>query len=72
MARIERGSQSNKPSSWSASYKTARDRLLRRFEERYLERLLARTNGNVSQAAREAKMDRSHLTDLINRHNVAK
>ena len=52
------------------SYKAARDRLLRHFEARYLERLLARTKGNVSQAAREAKMDRSHLTDLIGRHNL--
>jgi DNA-binding NtrC family response regulator len=52
------------------NYKTARDRLLRRFEAQYLERLLARAKGNVSQAAREAKMDRSHLTDLIARHNL--
>ena len=52
------------------SYKAARDRLLRRFEAKYLERLLARTKGNVSQAAREAKMDRSHLTELIARHNL--
>jgi DNA-binding NtrC family response regulator len=51
-------------------YKAARDRLLRHFEGRYLARLLARTKGNVSQAAREAKMDRSHLTDLIGRHNL--
>ncbi|HVR03588.1 MAG TPA: sigma 54-interacting transcriptional regulator [Polyangia bacterium] len=52
------------------TYKVARDRLLRRFEAKYLERLLARTKGNVSQAAREAQMDRSHLTELIARHNL--
>ena len=52
------------------SYKDARDRVLRQFEREYLQHLLERTKGNVSRAAREAQMDRSHLTDLLARHRI--
>jgi DNA-binding NtrC family response regulator len=46
-------------------YKDARAQLLSGFEDRYLEALLARANGNVSAAARLAQMTRSHLNDLL-------
>jgi DNA-binding NtrC family response regulator len=49
-------------------YKQARAKLLHEFEERYLTDLLQRAGGNVSKAAREARMDRSHLIDLLQRH----
>jgi DNA-binding NtrC family response regulator len=49
-------------------YKQARAKLLHDFEERYLTSLLERCEGNVSKAAREARMDRSHLIDLLQRH----
>jgi DNA-binding NtrC family response regulator len=49
-------------------YKQARAKLLHEFEERYLTDLLQRTGGNVSKAARDAHMDRSHLIDLLQRH----
>jgi DNA-binding NtrC family response regulator len=49
-------------------YKQARAQLLHEFEARYLDSLLARAGGNVSKAAREARMDRSHLIDLLSRH----
>jgi DNA-binding NtrC family response regulator len=49
-------------------YKQARAQLLHEFEERYLTHLLERSGGNVSKAAREARMDRSHLIDLLQRH----
>jgi DNA-binding NtrC family response regulator len=51
-------------------YKDARAQVLREFEERYLRALLERTRGNVSAAAREARMDRSHLIDLVARHKL--
>jgi DNA-binding NtrC family response regulator len=51
-------------------YKDARAALLRDFEHGYLARLLAEAGGNVSQAARVAKMDRSHLIDLLHRHGL--
>jgi DNA-binding NtrC family response regulator len=51
-------------------YKQARAKLLHDFEERYLTNLLQRCDGNVSRAAREARMDRSHLIDLLQRHRM--
>ena len=50
------------------AYKQARAQLLHEFEERYLTHLLERSGGNVSKAAREARMDRSHLIELLQRH----
>ena len=51
-------------------YKEARAQVLADFEGRYLRALLERSRGNVSQAAREARMDRSHLIDLLTRHGL--
>ena len=51
-------------------YKDARAAVVREFEHGYLKRLLAEAGGNVSQAARTAKMDRSHLIDLLHRHGL--
>ena len=51
-------------------YKDARAQVLADFEGRYLRALLERARGNVSQAAREARMDRSHLIDLLTRHGL--
>ena len=52
------------------TYKDARAELLHRFEAQYLEKLMAVTKGNVSAAARHAKMDRSHLIELLQRHGL--
>ena len=52
------------------SYKEARAILLHEFEQRYLPKLLERARGNVSRAAREARMDRSYLIDLLRRHKL--
>ena len=51
-------------------YKDARRALLDDFERRYVERLLERTGGNVSAAAREARMDRTYLIKLVARHGL--
>ena len=51
-------------------YKEARLRVLNQFEAAYLPRLLERAGGNVSQAARDADMDRSHLWDMLRRHGL--
>lgn len=52
------------------SYKDLRAAHVREFELDYLTRLMAEAEGNVSKAARIAKMDRSHLIDLLQRHNL--
>jgi DNA-binding NtrC family response regulator len=51
-------------------YKDARAQVLERFEKHYLPRLLEVAKGNVSAAARHAKMDRSHLIELLTRHGL--
>jgi DNA-binding NtrC family response regulator len=51
-------------------YKEARAEVTRAFEARYLRHLLARADGNVSKAARIARMDRSHLIELLRRHEI--
>ena len=51
-------------------YADARGALLHAFEGRYLARLLERAEGNVSKASRIAKMNRSHLNDLLRRHGL--
>ncbi len=52
------------------SYKDARSRVLGDFEHRYLARLLERASGNVSEAARIARMDRTYLIKLLARHGL--
>jgi DNA-binding NtrC family response regulator len=51
-------------------YKDQRAAVVREFERGYLVRLMAQAAGNVSQAARIARMDRSHLIDLLHRHGL--
>jgi len=63
------------PSSYDASiltlpYKQARKRALGDFERFYLDHLLGRADGNVSQAARDAGLDRSYLFSLLRRNGL--
>jgi len=51
-------------------YKEARGAVLEQFESAYLPHALERAEGNVSQAARDCAMDRSHLWDLLRRHGL--
>ena len=51
-------------------YKGARAAVLHEFETRYLRRLLERAEGNVSRAAREARMDRTYLIKLLQKHGL--
>ncbi len=52
------------------AYKDQRAAVVRDFERGYLGQLMVQAGGNVSQAARIAKMDRSHLIDLLHRHGL--
>ncbi|MEO8551199.1 MAG: sigma 54-interacting transcriptional regulator [Kofleriaceae bacterium] len=58
------------PGAPLGAYKDTRAHVVGEFELAYLTRLMAEANGNVSQAARIAKMDRSHLIDLLRRHQL--
>ena len=51
-------------------YKDARSTVLHHFEEKYLRRLLEQCKDNVSHAARHARMDRSYLIKLLQRHRL--
>ena len=52
------------------TYRETRAKYDTEFERRYVKWLLARHNGNVSAAAREAKMDRKHLHDMAKKHGL--
>ncbi len=51
-------------------YAEARAQVLEHFERHYLGQLLEKKKGNVSAAARHARMDRTHLTELLQRHQL--
>ncbi len=48
----------------------AKETLVQRFERRYIAELLRWADGNVTKAARKAKVDRIHLHRLITRHDL--
>ncbi len=52
------------------SYRDTRAKYEADFERRYVKWLLARHGGNVSAAARDAKMDRKHLYDMAKKHGL--
>jgi DNA-binding NtrC family response regulator len=54
----------------SRSYRDTRARYDLEFEKRYVKWLLGRHGGNVSAAARDAKMDRKHLNDIAKKHGL--
>jgi DNA-binding NtrC family response regulator len=51
-------------------YREAKERCLEAFETAYFEALLARTQGNVSEAARKAGLDRSNFRRAVKRAGV--
>jgi len=52
------------------SYRDVRARFDTEFERAFVSFLLQRHDGNISAAAREAKMDRKHLYDLARKHGL--
>ncbi len=51
-------------------YNDARERVLHDFQETYLRALLERSGANLTQAAKSAQMNRTHLIELLKRHNL--
>ena len=52
------------------SYREVRAAYEAEFEKAYVTWLLSRHGGNISAAARDAKMDRKHLSDLAKKHSL--
>lgn len=52
------------------AYRDARTAALTRFEGEYLKDLIERTEGNASEAARLARMDRPYLLTLLRKHGL--
>ncbi|MFQ5889877.1 MAG: sigma-54-dependent transcriptional regulator [Gemmatimonadota bacterium] len=50
----------------------AKQDLIDRFERDYLAQLISRTGGNMSEAARQAGIDRTTLYRLMDKHNLAR
>ena len=59
------------PVDYAATFKDSKDDLVRGFEREYLTRLLARVQGNIAKAAREADLDRKHLYSLLHKYGLA-
>ena len=51
-------------------YYAARERLLAKFDRRYLTRVVLRAGGNLSKAARFARVDRTTFYRLMERHGL--
>jgi two-component system response regulator GlrR len=52
------------------SYRMAKERLLAEWERWFTAELLRRHDGNLTRAARAARMDRAHLRELVRRHKT--
>jgi two-component system response regulator GlrR len=58
--------------SWEdASFRAAKDRVVRQFERGYIERLLASCGGNVTHAAAQAGKNRRAFFELMRKHDIA-
>lgn len=67
--RLSEVSEAEEPSSEQA-FRSEKARVVGTFERRYLERLLKRTGGNVSEAARVSGKDRRALGRLLKKHRI--
>ncbi len=52
------------------SFGAAKELAVTQFERGFLGMLIDRHGGNVSKAARAARMDRNHLRQLLRRHDI--
>ena len=60
------------PHLYSLPFKVAKQELVDGFERAYLEKLLSRTDGNLSRAAGEAEITRYYLRELLKRLGMHK
>ncbi|HTE49750.1 MAG TPA: sigma 54-interacting transcriptional regulator [Kofleriaceae bacterium] len=67
---IAEASASPAEPDFSVPFRAAKERLVSGWERGYLTELLGRTSGNLSRAARLARMDRNHLRELVRRYKL--
>jgi len=58
------------PADFSIPFRAAKERLVSAWERNYLTELLGQSGGNLSRAARTARMDRNHLRELLRRYKL--
>ncbi len=58
--------------NFRAAFHDAKQTLVDRFEREYLAQVVARTGGNMSEAARQAGIDRTTLYRLMEKHRLSK
>lgn len=58
------------PARRERPFKEAKEAIVSSFERDYLADLMKRCEGNISQAAREADLDRVHLRKLLTKHGL--
>ena len=51
-------------------FRVAKDEVIADWERRYLSALIEEADGNISKAARMARMDRNHLRELLRRRGI--
>ncbi len=68
--RSEAGQTALPLSIFKMEYHEARDRVLTEFQQRYLERIVQQAEGNMSEAARIASVDRTTLYRLMDKHDL--
>ncbi|MEM9189509.1 MAG: sigma 54-interacting transcriptional regulator [Myxococcota bacterium] len=56
--------------AWDKPFREAKRDAIERFERQYLSTLMHRADGNIRQAARDGKMDRSYLMELLRRYGM--
>jgi DNA-binding NtrC family response regulator len=54
----------------ATSFRAAKERMIARWEKSYLADLVTSHTGNLSAAARAARMDRNHLRELLKKHGI--
>jgi two-component system response regulator GlrR len=53
-----------------SSFRAAKETAVARWERGYIEALVRKNEGNLSKAARSARMDRNYLRELMRRHGI--
>jgi DNA-binding NtrC family response regulator len=55
----------------AVTFRDAKQDILNRFEHEYFSKLYQETNGNISEMARRADVERAHIRMYLRRHNIA-